>query len=125
MSIRDALNSELGREVKRLREENEEVHAAAVQMRERAYGNADGYGYRRVPGLWDREKYLSYWSVRRDGYQAFCLKCGFPMMLCGECLVDSDDFCDWDGSTILCHRMIERLWKDLEMLCLTRIQMDV
>ena len=31
MSIRDALNSELGREVKRLREENEEVHAAAVQ----------------------------------------------------------------------------------------------
>ena len=54
------------------------------------------------------------WSVRRDGYQAFCPKCGFPMMLCGECLVDSDDFCDWDGSTILCHRMIERLWKDLE-----------
>ena len=31
MSIRDALNSELGREVKRLREENEEVNAAAVQ----------------------------------------------------------------------------------------------
>ncbi len=31
MSIRDAFNSELGQEVKRLREENEEVHAAVVR----------------------------------------------------------------------------------------------
>ena len=31
MSITDALNSELGQEVKRLREENEEVHAAVVR----------------------------------------------------------------------------------------------
>lgn len=31
MSIRDALNSELGQEVKRLREENEEVHAAVIR----------------------------------------------------------------------------------------------
>lgn len=31
MSITDAFNSELGQEVKRLREENEEVHAAVVR----------------------------------------------------------------------------------------------
>lgn len=31
MSIRDVLNSELGQEVKRLREENEEVHAAVAR----------------------------------------------------------------------------------------------
>lgn len=31
MSITDAFNSELGQEVKRLREENEEVHAAVIR----------------------------------------------------------------------------------------------
>lgn len=112
MSIRDALNSELGREVKRLREENEEVHAAAVQKQKELMEMRMDMVTEECPDCGTENTFK--WSVLRDGYQAFCPKCGFPMMLCGECLVDSDDFCDWDGSTILCHRMIERLWKNLE-----------
>lgn len=54
------------------------------------------------------------WSVLRSGYQAFCPKCGFPMMLCSECMIDNDNFCDWDGDESLCYRMVEGFWKNLE-----------
>ena len=87
MSIRDALNSELGREVKRLREENEEVHAAAVQMQKELMEMRMDMVTEECPDCGTENTFK--WSVRRDGYQAFCLKCGFPMMLCGECLVDT------------------------------------
>lgn len=119
MSIRGALNIELGREVKRLREENEEVHAAAVQKQKELMEMRMDMVTEELPGLWD-QRILSSGAFAGMVIRPFCPKCGFPMMLCGECLVDSDDFCDWDGSTILCHRRSRdcgRIWR---MLCLTR-----
>lgn len=43
MSIADAFNSELGQEVKRLREENEEVHAAVIRKQKEAYQRVKEY----------------------------------------------------------------------------------
>lgn len=36
------------------------------------------------------------------------------MMLCSECMIDNDNFCDWDGDKSLCYRMVEGFWKNLE-----------
>ncbi len=112
MSIRDALNSELGQEVNRLREENEEVHAAAVRKQKELMEMRMDMVTEECPDCGTENTFK--WSVLRNGYQAFCHKCGFPMMLCSECMIDNDNFCDWNGDKSLCYRMVEGFWKNLE-----------
>lgn len=51
------------------------------------------------------------WDVKENGYQVFCVRCGFKLMLCSECLYE-EDLCDWNGEKGYCYRQIERLWKD-------------
>lgn len=112
MSITDAFNSELGQEVKRLREENEEVHAAVIRKQKELMEMRMGMVTEECPDCGAENTFK--WSVLRNGYQAFCPKCGFPMMLCSECMIDNDNFCDWNGNKSLCYRMVEGFWKNLE-----------
>lgn len=104
MSIRDALNSELGQEVKRLREENEEVHAAVVRKQKELMEMRMDMVTEECPDCGTENTFK--WSVLKNGYQAFCPKCGFPMMLCSECMIDNDNFCDWNGDKSLCYRLV-------------------
>lgn len=110
MSIREAFNSELAREAKKLREENKEVHAAVIRKQKELMKMRMDMVTEECPDCGTENTFK--WSVLRNGYQAFCPKCGFPMMLCSECLIDND-FCDWNGGTILCYRMVEEFWKKL------------
>lgn len=38
------------------------------------------------------------WDVKKDGYKAFCPRCGSLLMLCTECMLG----CDWDDETQSC-----------------------
>lgn len=31
------------------------------------------------------------WDVEADGYEAFCMKCGAPMLLCDACMHSDDN----------------------------------
>ena len=44
----------------------------------------------------------------------FALNADSPMMLCSECMIDNDNFCDWNGDKSLCYRMVEEFWNNLE-----------
>jgi len=51
------------------------------------------------------------WGVKENGYQAFCARCGFKLMLCSECLYE-EDLCDWNSEKGYCYRQVEQLWED-------------
>ena len=110
MSIEDAFKSELGKEVIRLRKENQEVHAAVVRKQKELLKIRGSLVTEQCPEC-DEENTIA-WNVAKQGYHVFCPNCGFPMMLCGECMVDSG-LCDWNGEISLCYRMIEGFWKNL------------
>ena len=42
------------------------------------------------------------WDVSKEGYRAFCPRCGEEMMLCSECLPKG--YCDFDMEKEWCHR---------------------
>ncbi len=42
------------------------------------------------------------WDVSERGYKAFCPVCGERLMLCGECLYDGGDRCDFDSKSDTC-----------------------
>lgn len=110
MSIENAFRSELGKEVLRLRKENQEVHAAVIRKQKELLKLRGSLVTEQCPecGL---ENTIE-WNVAKRGYQAFCPNCGFPMLLCGECMIDSG-FCDWDSKSLLCYRMLEGFWRNL------------
>lgn len=43
------------------------------------------------------------WDVQKDGYKAFCPKCGGVLMLCSMCLEDNTK-CDWCDDSESCFR---------------------
>lgn len=43
------------------------------------------------------------WDVQKDGYKAFCPKCGGVLMLCSMCLEDNNK-CDWCNDSESCFR---------------------
>lgn len=110
MSFEDAFKSELGKEVIRLLKENQEVHAAVVRKQKELLKIRGSLVTEQCPECGEENTIV--WNVAKRGYHAFCPNCGFPMMLCGECMVDSGT-CDWDGETLLCYRMVEGFWKNL------------
>ena len=66
------------------------------------------------------------WSVLRNGYPAFCHKCGFPMMLCSECMIDNDNFCDWNGDKVCVTVMVGGILEEPGMMFrLMRTLMDM
>ena len=48
------------------------------------------------------------WDVKTEGYEAFCLHCGQPMLICSECMTAEDNElqkCDWsDGKCFRCKQ---------------------
>lgn len=110
MSIEDAFRSELSREIEKLKKENQKVHAAVIRKHKELMKIRMNLVTEVCPDCGCEN--TMEWSVVNKGYQAFCPTCGFPMMLCSECMCDSG-FCDWNGSTVLCYRMIEGFWKNL------------
>ena len=58
------------------------------------------------------EEITMEWDIKENGYQAFCARCGWKLMICSECLYE-EDLCDWSEETGYCYRQIEQLWKDL------------
>lgn len=57
------------------------------------------------------EEFTLEWDVKENGYQVFCARCGFKIMLCSECLYE-EDLCDWSEGKGYCYRQIEQLWKE-------------
>ena len=110
MSIEDAFKSELGKEVIRLRKENQEVHAAVIRKQKELLKIRGSLVTEQCPEC--GEETTLAWNVAKQGYHVFCSNCGFPMMLCGECMADSG-LCDWNGETLLCYRMVDGFWKNL------------
>lgn len=55
------------------------------------------------------------WDVKENGYQVFCARCGFKLMLCSECLYE-EDLCDWSGEKGYCYRQIEQLWEEFAQI---------
>lgn len=113
MSLEDAFKSELGKEVVRLRKENQEVHEAVIRKQKELM---------RIRGSLVTEQCHECgaentieWNMAKQGYYAFCPNCGDPMMLCWECVVDSG-FCDWDEDTSLCYRVVEKFWDNLSVV---------
>lgn len=110
MSIENTFRSELSREVEKLKKENQEVHEAVIRKHKELMKIRMSLVTEVCPDCGSEN--TMEWSVVNKGYQAFCPTCGFPMMLCSECMCDSG-FCDWNGSTVLCYRMVEGFWKNL------------
>ena len=43
------------------------------------------------------------WKTKTDGFKSYCPYCGERLMLCSECLEDSDGGnCDWDAGSCTC-----------------------
>lgn len=42
------------------------------------------------------------WNVIKDGYKAFCPKCGERLMLCDECMQNGSNSCDYIHDTDSC-----------------------
>ena len=51
-----------------------------------------------------REEVTIEWDVKKDGYTAFCPKCGNRLMMCSECFMEINH-CDFDSSTDTCSQM--------------------
>lgn len=111
MSIEDTSKSELRRENTKLKRENQEVHAAVIRKHKELMKIRMSLVTEVCPDC-GHENTVE-WSVVDKGYQIFCPNCGFPMMLCSECMLDSG-YCDWESDTSLCYRMVEGFWKNLE-----------
>lgn len=111
MSIENAFKSELRRENTKLKRENQEVHAAVIRKHKELMKIRMSLVTEVCPDC-GHENTVE-WSVVDKGYQIFCPNCGFPMMLCSECVLDSG-YCDWESDTSLCYRMVEGFWKNLE-----------
>lgn len=110
MSFENAFKSELGKEVLRLRQENQEVHAAVIQKQKELLKLRGSLVTEQCPECGAENTIV--WNVAKKGYHTFCVNCGFPMMLCSECMADSG-FCDWNEGKSLCYRMLEGFWKNL------------
>lgn len=108
MSFEDAFKSELGKEVLCLREENQELHKVVIRKQKELLRIRGSLVTEQCPEC-EMENTFE-WKVAEKGYRAYCTNCGAPMMLCSECLVDSD-FCDWHERIPFCHRIVEGLWK--------------
>lgn len=111
MSMENAMIHELMKKVSELEKENQEVHAAVIAKQKELLKIRGSLVTEECPEC-GRENTLE-WNVAKQGYHAFCPNCGFPMLLCSECLVD-DGICDWDGNTGICYRMLEGFWNNLE-----------
>jgi len=111
VSIEDAFKSELRRENTKLKRENQEVHAAVIRKHKELMKIRMSLVTEVCPDC-GHENTVE-WNVVDKGYQIFCPNCGFPMMLCSECMLDSG-YCDWESDTSLCYRMVEGFWKNLE-----------
>ena len=37
-----------------------------------------------------------HWDVEKDGYEAYCPYCGFPIMMCSVCDARDGAVCDWE-----------------------------
>lgn len=61
------------------------------------------------------EEITMEWDVKENGYQVFCARCGWKLMICSECLYE-EDLCDWSERKGYCYRQIEKCWKDLEQV---------
>lgn len=110
MSIEDAFKSELGKEVIKLRKENQEVHAAVIRKQKELLKIRGSLVTEQCPAC--GEENTIAWNVAKQGYYAFCPSCGKPMMLCSECMLASE-FCDWDSEISPCYRVLEEFWKNL------------
>lgn len=64
------------------------------------------------------EEITMEWDVKENGYQAFCARCGWKLMLCSECLCE-EDICDWSERKGFCYRQIEKLWKEFGQVAFT------
>lgn len=110
MSFDDVFKSEFGKEVIRLREENKKVHAAVIRKQKELLRIRGSLVTEQCPEC--GEENTIAWNVAKKGYHAFCPHCGFPMMLCSECMEECG-LCDWNEENFLCYRMIEGFWKNL------------
>lgn len=110
MSIEDAFKSELGKEVIRLRKENQEVHAAVIRKQKELLKIRGSLVTEQCPEC--GEENMIVWNVVKQGYHVFCPICGSPMMLCSACMEDYK-FCDWNDNTFLCYRLVEDFWVNL------------
>lgn len=111
MSFENAFKSELGKEVLKLREENQEVHTAVIQKQKELLKLRGSLVTEQCPECGEENTFA--WNVTKQGYHVFCPNCGSPMMLCSECMEDYR-FCDWNNnSTFLCYRLVEDFWKNL------------
>lgn len=111
MSIENALKAEFANEIEKLKKENQEVHEAVIRKHKELMEIRMSMITEECPHCSNEN--TVWWDVSKSGHEIFCPKCGCSMLLCGECLVDSD-FCDWDEATTLCYRVVERLWRDFE-----------
>lgn len=110
MSIESVFKNEFEKKIRSLEEENKEVHQAVIRKHNELMKMRMNMITEVCPEC-GTENTIE-WSVIKEGYQAFCPKCGWPMMLCSECMLDRD-FCDWNGDTAICYRMVEGFWKNL------------
>lgn len=110
MSIMGALKNEFEKELEALRKENGEVHAAVIRKQKELL-KIRGSLVTEVCPHCDCENTIE-WNVVEKGYQAYCPNCGKILMLCSQCMLDTQD-CSWDEDTGLCHRKIEEFWKEL------------
>lgn len=112
MSIEETLSKRFSQDLDELRRENKEVHEAVIRKHKELMKMRMSMVTEECPDCGYES--TMQWNVANNGYQTFCPKCGFPMMLCSECMVDGDGFCDWNGDKGFCYRMVEGFWKNLE-----------
>lgn len=110
MSIEAALGKQFAHDLKKLRTENKKVHAAVIRKHKELMKIRMSLVTEVCPDC-GHENTVE-WSVVDRGYQIFCPNCGFVMMLCSECMLDSG-YCDWESDASLCYRMVEGFWKNL------------
>lgn len=111
MYTEKVLSKKFSQDIEVLRKENTEVHEAVIRKHKELMQMRMNMVTEECPDCGYES--TMQWSVLKSGYQAFCPKCGFPMMLCSECMVDGSGFCDWNGDTGFCYRMLEGFWKNL------------
>lgn len=110
MSIEAALGKQFAHDLEKLRAENKKVHAVVIRKHKELMKIRMSLVTEVCPDC-GHENTVE-WSVVDKGYQIFCPNCGFPMMLCSECMLDSG-YCDWDSDTSLCYRMVGGFWENL------------
>lgn len=96
MSIEAALGKQFAHDLEKLRAENKKVHAVVIRKHKELMKIRMSLVTEVCPDC-GHENTVE-WSVVDKGYQIFCPNCGFPMMLCSECMLDSG-YCDWDSDT--------------------------